>query len=78
MNISKYTLVENDLNDFQIIFQKLDLPLEILINLGVEKDNSVKKIRPKLQVSSEIPSVKDFPTFKRWVLKKVKDIERII
>ena len=79
MNISKYTLAENDLNDFQVIFQKLDLPSEIIINLfGVEKDNNVKEIKPKIQISSQIPSVKDFSSFKKWILKKVEDLEKLL
>jgi len=79
MNISKYALAENDLNDFQVIFQKLDLPSEIIINLfGVEKDNNVKEINPKIQISSQIPSVKDFSNFKKWVLKIVELIEKLL
>ena len=79
MNISKYTLAENDLNDFQVIFQKLDLPSEIIINLfGVEKDNNVKENKPKIQNPSEIPSVKDFKKFKKWLLERIKDIEKLL
>ncbi len=79
MNVSKYTLAENDLNDFQVIFQKLDLPSEIIINLfGVEKDNNVKENKPKIQNPSEIPSVKDFKKFKKWLLERIKDIEKLL
>ena len=79
MNISKYTLAENDLNDFQVIFQKLDLPSEIIINLfGVEKNNNVKENKPKIQNPSEIPSVKDFKKFKKWLLERIKDIEKLL
>lgn len=79
MNISKYTLAENDLNDFQVIFQKLKLPDEILIKLfGVKKENSVKKFRTKVKNTSEIPSISDFPTFKKWILKQIESLERIL
>ena len=79
MNISKYTLTENDLNDFQVIFQKLNFSIEILINLfGVKKENSVKKFRTKVQITSEIPLISDFPTFKKWILKQIEDLERIL
>ncbi|MFX1320807.1 MAG: hypothetical protein ACFFAQ_04095 [Promethearchaeota archaeon] len=79
MDISKYTLAENDLNDFQVIFQKLDLPSEIIINLfGVEKNNNVKEVEPKIQILPEIPSIKDFYSFKKWILRKVEDIEKLL
>ncbi len=76
MKISKYALAEDDLNDFQVIFQKLNLPSEIIINLfGVKKDNKVKSI---IQTPSENPSFRDFSSFKKWVLKKVEDIEKLL
>ena len=79
MDISKYTLAESDLNDFQVIFQKLDLPSEITINLfGIEKNNNVKDVEPKIQILPEIPSIKDFYSFKKWILRKVEDIEKLL
>ncbi|MFX0042544.1 MAG: hypothetical protein ACFE8L_06500 [Candidatus Hodarchaeota archaeon] len=79
MNISRYTLTENDLNDYQVIFQKLNLPIEILINLyGVKNDSNVKQSRVKVQETSQIPSIKDFPKFKKWLLEKVRDIEKLL
>ena len=76
MNISKYTLTENDLDDFQVIFQMLNLPLEILINLyGVNKECHVKENSTEDRNLSQIPSIKDFDRFKKWLLVKIKDIE---
>jgi hypothetical protein len=78
MNISKYTLTENDLNDFQVIFQKLSLPMEILTNLfGVKREIHIIENRDKVQDTSQIPSIKDFARFKKWLLEKIKDIEGI-
>jgi len=80
MRISKYTLSENDLNDFQVIFQKLKLPIGIITNLFgktiVKDQRGDKSNLPKETI--ELPSIHDFSKFKKWMLERIKDIEELL
>lgn len=80
MNISKYNLTDDDLNDFQVIFQKLNLPLGIITNLfgkTIVKDQIGDKSNlPKETI--ELPSIHDFSKFKKWMLERIKDIEELL
>ena len=79
MNISKYTLGENDLNDFQVIFQKLDLPCDIIINeipFREDKKGEDRRLSPEKTIN--IPSINDFAKFRKWMLERIKDIESLL
>jgi hypothetical protein len=53
--------------------------MKILINLfGVKKEFHVKENRAKVENLPQIPSINDFARFKKWLLGKVKDIERLL
>jgi len=79
MNISKYTLVDNDLNDFQVIFQKLDLPSEIILNeIPFREDNRGEAGRLSIEETTNIPSINDFAKFRKWMLERIKDIEGLL
>ena len=90
---SKFQTSERDLLDFQIIFEKLKIPLAYLPNLPkVDKENkpqdntSHKPIIPTVTIKNEsvkttieaIPSVENFQEFKSWLLKKLDDLETIL
>jgi len=80
MRISKYILTENDLNDFQVIFQKLKLPIGIITNVFgktiVRDEKRHKNIPTKENI--ELPSIHDFSKFKKWLLERIKDIEKLL
>ncbi|MHA1460292.1 MAG: hypothetical protein ACTSO8_02325 [Promethearchaeota archaeon] len=84
---------ENDLLDFQIIFEKLKIPLAYLPDFPeVDKENkshnntSLRPIVPNVSNKNEsvkgtiepIPSVENFKEFKSWLLKKLDDLETIL
>ncbi|MFX1408813.1 MAG: hypothetical protein ACFFA6_00545 [Promethearchaeota archaeon] len=83
MNISKYNLVDNDLSDFQFIFKKLQLNNKILMDLFGNTidnpiENEIKNHKQSLKGTTKIPSIKDFPYFKNWLLKKIDEIEKLL
>jgi hypothetical protein len=81
---------ENDLLDFQIIFDKLKIPHAYLSEANGEKkpqSNTLHKpINPTVSIKNEsvkstiepIPSVENFQEFKSWLLKKLDDLETIL
>jgi hypothetical protein len=81
---------ENDLLDFQIIFDKLKIPHAYLSEANGEnkpQSNTLHKpINPTVSIKNEsvkstiepIPSVENFQEFKSWLLKKLDDLETIL
>ncbi len=81
---------ENDLLDFQIIFEKLKLPVANLPEVNEEsKPHSItphKQINTTVNIKNEsvkgtiesIPSVDKFQDFKSWLLRKLDDLETIL
>ena len=81
---------ENDLLDFQIIFDKLKIPIAYLPDVKEENKHANttlhKPINPTINIKSEsvkvtiepIPSVENFQEFKSWLLKKLDDLETIL
>ena len=81
---------ENDLLDFQIIFDKLKIPLAYLPEVIEESivNNNVlhKPIKPTISIKNyslknntePIPSVENFREFQSWLLKKLDDLETIL
>ncbi len=81
---------ENDLLDFQIIFEKLKIPIAYLPEINEEnkpRSNTLHKpIKPNVSIKNEsvkgtieaIPSVENFQEFKSWLLKKLDDLETIL
>ena len=70
-------MFDDDLNDFQVIFQKLNLPIEVITNLfgkviAVDKREDERASREE---TIEFPSIKDFAKFKKWLLERMKAIE---
>jgi hypothetical protein len=84
MKNTGHILTENDLLDFQILFQKLEFTLNV--NIRSYRNNSNNKplindnketistnIEPVVDV---IPSVQTFSEFKKWALMKVEELEK--
>ncbi len=81
---------ENDLLDFQIIFDKLNIPHAYLPEVNEENKPHKKilhqPINPTVTTKNEsvndtivpIPSVEEFQEFKSWLLKKLDDLEKIL
>ena len=80
MDISKYNLTDDDLNDFQAIFQKLNLPLEVITNLfgKVIAMDKREDERVSREETIEFLSIKDFAKFKKWLLERMKAIENLL
>ncbi len=90
MNNTKYTLENDDLSDLYKIFNILKAPEEILTNISSDsmnydenltnKNNVIftEQINNKESPSNSIPSIKNFPQFKKWVLKKLDEIEKLL
>jgi len=81
---------ENDLLDFQIIFEKLKIPPAYLPEVNEENKPhsntphkpinttvSIKNERVKCTIEA-IPLVENFQEFKSWLLKKLDDLETIL
>ena len=81
---------ENDLLDFQIIFDKLKIPLaylpEVTEEHTVNNNTPHKPIKPTINIKNDsvkstiepTPSVENFQVFKSWLLKKLDDLETIL
>ena len=90
MNHTKYTLDKDDLSDFSKIFNILKAPEEILTNISNnsmnfdENINNNKNVMFAEQINNKeshpisIPSINNFPQFKKWVLKKLDEIENLL
>ncbi|MFX0019402.1 MAG: hypothetical protein ACFFBT_14345 [Promethearchaeota archaeon] len=90
MNNTKYTLDKDDLSDFYRIFNILKVPEDILINFSTEIMNYDEPFASNKEVifseqnnnkdsqSNSNPSIKNFPQFKKWVLKKLDEIEKLL
>jgi hypothetical protein len=90
MNNTKYALNEDDLSDFHKIFNILKAPKEILTDISTDSMNYDEKItnnnntilteriKSKISSSNSIPSIKNFSQFKKWVLNKLDQIEKLL
>ncbi|MGB5912534.1 MAG: hypothetical protein WBH31_15185 [Promethearchaeia archaeon] len=90
MNNTKYKLNEDDLSDFHKIFNILKAPEEILTDISTDSINYdenitnnnniifTKQIKSKISSSNSIPSIKNFSQFKKWVLNKLDQIEKLL
>lgn len=87
---TKFQTSENDLLDFQIIFDKLKIPPAYLPEVNEKNkphsNTQHKPIKPTVSIKNEsvkstiepIPSVENFQEFKSWLLKKLDDLETIL
>jgi len=87
---TKFKAKENDLLDFQIIFDKLKISPAYLPEVNEENkphNNTLHKpINPTVKIKNDsvkvtiepIPSVENFQEFKSWLLKKLDDLETIL
>jgi len=90
MNNTKYALNEDDLSDFHKIFNILKAPEEILTDISTDSMNYdenitnnnniilTEQIKSKISSSNSIPSIKNFSQFKKWVLNKLDQIEKLL
>ena len=85
MENSQYELNDIDKNDFEKIFKKLNVEDNIVLKLcGIKTNTDKKNIQiPDENVTIttktlEIPSINNFPEFKKWIIKKLDEIEDLI
>ncbi|MHA1491301.1 MAG: hypothetical protein ACTSRI_16825, partial [Promethearchaeota archaeon] len=84
---SNGVLSKDNLTDFETIFEKIKVSKEIIIKIldyppsklvpPKKKDKSSIKLANGKEnpIKSSVPSVKDFQSFKKWILKKLQDID---
>jgi hypothetical protein len=75
MRLSQYTLTMKDISDFQTIFTKLDLPDPSPhrdLPLTDDPTNGIS------ETDDDIPSVRNFPQFKMWILHALEEIESLL
>lgn len=88
MNNTKYEIDEDVLSDFHKIFNILKAPEEILTNISSDSINYDENLTNNNNVfteqinniespSNSIPSIKNFPQFKKWFLNKLDEIEKL-
>ncbi|MHA2340169.1 MAG: NYN domain-containing protein, partial [Candidatus Hodarchaeales archaeon] len=78
MKLSQYQFTESDFDDFETILSKLGLNPSAST---MEKDNVEKPIKSRdytIPSEIDIPSLKDFPEFKLWILNMLDNIEAFI
>ncbi len=78
MKLSQYQFNETDLADFELISRRLGLNPSVPT---MDKDSIEKPIEVrdyKIPTEVEVPSVKNFPEFKLWVLNNLDKIEASI
>jgi hypothetical protein len=88
MENTRFKLTDSDITDFERIFRYLKIPDDILTqsitNILDYNDGNEYKHSQDAKLTSEdndkidIPSIKSFPEFKKWLLKKIEDIEHLI
>ena len=83
MENSQHVLNDGDKSDFKIILRKLDVEEKVIGKLcGIkppktEKVNQIKDDFANTQIS-ELPSIDEFPEFKKWILKRLEEIDKLI
>jgi len=90
-NISKdFSGPEEALMEFQVILNKLHLPYSVIdVDLALEKEPEIKgRNRSEKPVSTSnakeptkshaIPSIDNFPEFKKWLLHKLAELEKFV
>jgi len=90
---TQYQLKDEDINDFETIFIKLNISEDLILSLITEELNRNEKRENNLLIKksnhkktskfddssiNQIPSTKDFSKFKKWLLKRIEDIEKTI
>ncbi|MHA1657737.1 MAG: hypothetical protein ACTSUT_01270 [Promethearchaeota archaeon] len=86
---SNGVLSKDNLADFETIFEKIKVSKEITIKIfdyppsrlvppKIKDKSSIKLANGKKNpIKSSVPSVKDFQSFKKWILKKIQDIDEL-
>jgi len=88
MENSQYILQESDKKDFKNIFEKLNLRDNRILKFcgndcikytgdtQITKQDNVDEVF--ITKVTEIPSIENFPEFKKWILKRLNEIEELI
>lgn len=77
------TLKSEEIPDFEDILTQLHVPDNITLKLGgnnqlpKERNNTVR-IKEKIVEIEKPPSIKDFSEFKKWILNRLENIEKIL
>ncbi len=83
MNNTNYPLKDKDIEDFESIFKKFNIEKKPLLDILVAKED-VNQLPEnhlfvdKNVIKNEIPPTNNFPEFRKWLLNKLKDVEKII
>jgi len=82
MKSTRHKLTEIDVSDLKCIFNKLNIPNDLLQNIKskIINHDSMLEIEKNIEqeAANNISSITDFPKFKRRLLKRVRDIVNLI
>ena len=87
MKITGYILTAEDISDLGKICKVFNVPLDMLSSTSLTQQREVKKVSiptkhiqrsPSKAKSNGMPSVKDFAEYKRYVLKRLEEIELML
>ena len=83
MENSQYSLLESDRTDFKKIFKKLTVKNELILNLcgikTIENQESIYIVDKNVNNKAlDIPPISNFPEFKKWILRRLHEIEDMI
>ena len=83
MENSQYSLLESDRTDFKKIFKKLTVKNELILNLcgikTIENQESIYIVDKNVNNKAlDIPLISNFPEFKKWILRRLHEIEDMI
>ena len=70
MKKTGHRLTDAEYSDFQSLFEKLNVNIDILIPHEAEPTEEI------IEEPNSIPNIKDFPKFKNWMLKMISEIEK--
>ena len=83
MNHTNYALKDKDISDFEAIFKTFNIEKRILLDSLATKEDLIQLPEESLSnntklTKNEMPTTENFPEFRKWILSRLKDIEKII
>ena len=83
MNHTNYSLKDTDIDDFESILKEFNIEKKVLLDTLAPKEVFNQYPEDSLSNSStplknEIPTLENFPEFRKWLLNKLKSVENMI
>ena len=83
MSHTNYTLSDNDITDFESIFNKFNINKSPLLDVLASKNDLTQLPKEPpfnggTPNKNEIPMTDNFPEFQKWLIKKLKEVEDMV